>query len=440
MKANIFGLIKRMSLLLLGSALLGTLLLVLVFCLPVEPMRKHVFASLDQILIREDQVGEDAFSGYLWEERETYTDAIMVQNAIEKVAGKNVYEHAMWAYHYDLEEDVWTPEQSLKALGEEWNTDNMYLHEYSRYWHGYLVYLKPLLAVFTWHQVVVIGIVLQVVMMAAVIFLSLRRKKPGIGIAMLVGFFFMKPVLVLISLTMSVCWVITLAAMLAMLLWHEKLELKKHYPELFLMVGILVGYFDFLTYPVVTLGFPLCTYFLLKEKETLKQSIGKVVGYSICWGIGYAGMWAMKWIIADLTLHTGTIKDAAWSIIGRTEAIGGRPRVNGGWYVISLNLQEYKWNLYLILAIVIAALALGVLLTAFCKVPVKQVLSEVASYFTIFCIPFAWIIVVQHHSALHARFTFRIISVAILAVLCMGISLAEEIQKQRRQEKSVKKS
>ena len=76
----------------------------------------------------------------------------------------------MWAYHYDLEEDVWTPEQSLKALGEEWNTDNMHLHEYSRYWHGYLVYLKPLLAVFTWHQVVVIGIVLQVVMMAAVIF------------------------------------------------------------------------------------------------------------------------------------------------------------------------------------------------------------------------------------------------------------------------------
>lgn len=440
MKASVLGLIKRMSVLLLGSAFSGTLLLVLAFCLPVDSMREHVFASVDRILMEEDRVGGDALSRYLWKERETYTDAIMVQNAIEKVEGKNAYEHAMWAYHYDLEEDVWTPEQSLRALSEDRNTGNMYLHEYSRYWHGYLVYLKPLLLVFTWNQVVVLGVALQAVMMAAVIFLSLRRKKIGIGIAMLVGFFFMKPVLVLISLTMSVCWVITLAAMLAILLWHEKLELKKRYPELFLIVGILVGYFDFLTYPVVTLGFPLCTYFLLKEKETLRQSIGKVAGYSISWAIGYAGMWAMKWIIADLTLHTGTIKDAAWSIIGRTEAIGGRPRVSGGWYVISLNLQEYKWDLYLILAIVIAALTLAAILAAFCRMPVKQVLSEAASYFAIFCIPFAWIIVVQHHSALHARFTFRIISVAVLAVCCMGISLLEDVWKLQIQKKSVKKS
>ena len=30
-------------------------------------------------------------------------------------------------------------------------------------------------------------------------------------------------------------------------------------------------------------------------------------------------------------------------------------------------------------------------------------------------IPFVWIIAVQHHSALHARFTFRILSVAAAA-------------------------
>ena len=38
--------------------------------------------------------------------RETYTDAIMVQNAIERLSDKNAYEHAMWMYHYDLEEDI----------------------------------------------------------------------------------------------------------------------------------------------------------------------------------------------------------------------------------------------------------------------------------------------------------------------------------------------
>lgn len=45
----------------------------------------------------------------------------------------------MWMYHYDLEEDVWTPEDSLKSFCESHeNVNNMYLHIYARYWHGYL--------------------------------------------------------------------------------------------------------------------------------------------------------------------------------------------------------------------------------------------------------------------------------------------------------------
>ncbi len=261
MKSNILCQVKRMAAILTASAVLGTLLLTLVFCLPVGTMRKHVAASVDHIIIEESQVGADFFSQYLWRERETYTDAIMVQNAVEKIEGRNAYQHAMWAYHNDLEEEFWTPEVSLKALCDDWNTDNMYLHEYSRYWHGYLVYLKPLLMVFSWEQIVSLGIGVQMAMMVMVIILSFYRKKPGVGIAMLVSALFMKPVLVLISLTMSVCWVITLAAILVMLLCHEKIESKKRYPEIFLIIGILVGYFDFLTYPVVTLGLPLCTYF-----------------------------------------------------------------------------------------------------------------------------------------------------------------------------------
>ena len=98
------------------SAVVGTMLLVLVFLLPVGPMRRNVEKSVGDMLKTGDEIPEDAFSKYLWKNRETYTDAIMVQNAIERLPDKNAYEHAMWMYHYDLEEDVWTPEDSLKAL------------------------------------------------------------------------------------------------------------------------------------------------------------------------------------------------------------------------------------------------------------------------------------------------------------------------------------
>lgn len=422
----------RMAGILLASAVLGTLLLTLVFCLPVAQMKEHVAVSTDDMIMDESEISEDAFSQYIWKEKETYTDTIMVQNAIEKIEGKNVFEHAMWVYHSDLEEDIWTPEASLQAFCEG-DTEQMYLHEYSRYWHGYLIYLKPLLLLFSWKQIVWMGIGVQILLMMAVLIVSLKKKRIGIAITMFAGFLFMKPILVLISLTMSVCWIITLAVVLYMLLYHDRIEEKKAYPEFFLMVGILTSYFDFLTYPVVTLGFPLCAYFLLKKGADLKENIQKVFGYSICWGIGYAGMWAMKWVIADITLHTGTIKDAVWSIIGRTESIGGRPRMNGGFYVIGLNLQEYGWEIYPIAVALLLTAVIAVVIAGSYKLSAKLVLVKLVPFAIIFCIPFAWIIVVQHHSALHARFTFRILSVAVLSICCMIFSLINEVRKSKKQ-------
>lgn len=137
----------------------------------------------------------------------------------------------------------------------------------------------------------------------------------------------------------------------------------------------------------------------------------------------------MKWVIADLTLHTGTIKDALWSIIGRTEAIGGRPRLNGGFYVIGLNLQEYDHIVYPVAAVLVAAVSLTLVVMAFRKRGTKEILAELVPYLAIFCIPFVWIIAVQHHSALHARFTFRIIAIAVLAVGSMGCHAWKELRK-----------
>lgn len=81
----------------------------------------------------------------------------MNQNAIEKIDGRNPYEHAMWAYHMDLNDTAWTPEVSVKYLSGNGDTSAMILHQNSRYWHGYLVYLKPLLLLFTWEQILWIG-------------------------------------------------------------------------------------------------------------------------------------------------------------------------------------------------------------------------------------------------------------------------------------------
>lgn len=423
MKADWKRILIHMIVLLAGSAVTGTLLLTLVFCIPTERIKGHVAESVDRVLCAE-KPSDNAFVRHIRQHKESYTDSIIVQYSFEKIADKNAFEHAMWAWHYDLEEEIWAAEDSLRAVLSGTDTSEMHLREYSRYWHGYLLYVKPLLLVLSWEKLVWLELVLELILLAAVVVAAFWKKCPGAAVAVAVGLLFMKPELMMVSLTMSVCLIILLAAVLVLLLKGEWLREKGYFPEFFLCIGILTAYFDFLTYPVATLGFPLCVYFLISERERIFSAVKRIVGYSFCWGVGYAGMWASKWVIADVTLGTGTIKDALWNVLGRTEAIGGRPRLNGGRYVISLNFQEYDSKFYAIAAGVLALLVLGALVWALSrKLSVKHLLEIVFPFLIIAAIPFAWIVVVQHHSALHARFTFRILGVAAMALCCIGLQV-----------------
>jgi len=440
MKTGILRLLKHTVALIAGSAFLGALLLTLVYCMPVDTIKRHVASSCDSILLQEkDMAGQD-FIHYIGRNRESFTDSIMVQYAFEKIPGKSAFEHAMWAYHSDLSDDVvWDAEASLRALLEGGDASQMHLREYSRYWHGYLVYLKPLLSVFTWGQLMWLGVVLQVGLMAAVCAVSVRKKCPRVAAAVLTGSLFMKLPLMLASLAMSVCWLITLTALLVILLGHNRLEEKKLYPEFFLCIGILVAYFDFLTYPTVTLGFPLCTFFLLKKPERAAAGLKKLVGYSFMWGVGYGGMWACKWVIADLTLRSGTIKNALWTVLGITTAIGGRgiaERVYGGARAIRLNLQEYDSVFYPVLGVLLGAVVLTALVRAvYRRTPFSRLTGAAVPYLAIGAVPFVWIVAAQYHSAVHARFTFRIIGVAVMAACGLAISLWRAAREPAEQDK-----
>ena len=127
--------------LLAGSALMGTLLLVLVFCIPTGIIRQHVGQSVDRMLVSGDALPDNAFLRHIIKNKESYTDSIIVQYAFEKIPGRNAFEHAMWAWHHDLEDEIWAAEDSLRAVLNGADTSGMYLREYSRYWHGYLLYI-----------------------------------------------------------------------------------------------------------------------------------------------------------------------------------------------------------------------------------------------------------------------------------------------------------
>ena len=280
------------------------------FALPAEPVRRNVLSDVPVMM--SEEIPEGDFLQYVYKNKESFTDAIMVQNALEDIEGKTAYEHAVWAYHRDLgDEVVWQALDTLKALGEGADASEMYRRTYARYWHGYLMYLKPLLMIFSWQTVVYIGIAVQLLLLAAVIWLAVKKRTTAVPVALAVGMLFMKPVLMHVSLTMSVCWVITLVALLLQMWKHGWLEEKKLYGEFFLCVGIATAYFDFLTYPLVTLGVPLCTYFLMSDEKGIGKRIGHLAINTIGWGIGYIGMCrALRYLYDQQdTSHSHTNRD-----------------------------------------------------------------------------------------------------------------------------------
>ena len=433
--------IRNTLIILLSSVAVGSLLLALIYCLPVESARAHVESSLYEMVEVEDDPDGDALRKKIIGIKDNFTDCLMVQNTLERVEGKNIWEHAMYAYHYDLgNEATWMTEKSLVAFLRQ-GSEGMYLREYSRYWHGYLVYLKPLLMCMSWRNVETFLLVFQVVLLLAVLGLSCYRKMPYLGLGIVCTFLFMKPLRIWLSLTLSDCWTIALAAVIVLLLFNDKLEKKNWHEELFLLTGILTAYIDFLTYPIVTLGVPLCVWLVLSLETCTgwRRQICRAFWNCACWAVGYVGMWGMKWVIADITCQTGTLRSAAWAVIFRAEPLDGYGSAFSG---ISRTfravLRQYDSVAYGIGFGVIAAAALVSVVLCLMKArsanwAVTMVCLAVAALF-----PVGWLAVTQNHTAIHCEFTFRIAGVTVMALCCMTISSVQALIKKAKENRMPK--
>ncbi len=398
------------------GAVVATLLLIAVYLLPTEPMMRHV-ESFTESLPEEGEIVE----------RETFTEAIILQSAAEAIEGKGILEKAMMIYRHDLTQEAWDPEGTLAALTNGADPQGMYLREYSRYWHGYLVLVKPLLLLFDWEQILVIGALVQIALLIGIAILSIKQKKIEVLIAVLAGLAVMKPLVMAASITMMLCSLVSLTTICLML---ASQRVRGAYPYLFLTVGMVTSYIDLLTYPIVTLGLPLCVYFLLYKEESWKMCLQKLIVCGASWGIGYGGIWAIKWILCDLTMGQGTIKDAIWTIIGRTESAGGRPFFNGAFYATSLNVAECTpaaQIFFLLLLLATCAVAVWVMV----RRRTKEILPDMLIRLLIALIPIAWFAVTQNHSAMHCPFTFRILGVAAASLMASVWLGAEKMLKCR---------
>ncbi len=431
----------------------GVLLLWMAHLLPMEGMKVHIYQSLP--LLESEFIDSQVMEGYEATLTGSFTDCLMLEHAIYAKEGRSALEQAMMMYRGEASEGAgWAPGTSLEAYLE--GSPMAREVSYARYWHGYLVILKPLLMLSNVQTLRVLNAMVQMLMLCGLTGLCFRQRKGRLGMALAAALMLLYPFVLYFSLSLSICYYLVLAALTVQVVWGDRWKSQAGFDVFFLIVGMVTAYFDFLTYPLVTLGFPLGAA-IYHSKERWRKQCGKMLRYSCFWGIGYLGFWACKWVTADILFGAGTIQDALRTIGERTHSASELSLWEGYGQVIRENISYFfHWPFYL----VILAAAVGQVIGAgrgrkrekcprLLKHPAGSIkhlagsvkhlggrgvkcLAERVKSRGIPCIllaalPFIWYFFTQNHSMEHSIFTCKILSITVFAVLIfIGSDVREE--------------
>ena len=289
------------------------------------------------------------------------------------------------------------------------------LSQHAPYSHGDVSYMKPLLLVLDYKNILLLNMLAQLVCMFEIVQL-LARRSPGRGMLLpaVVAFGMLTPPAMALCLQYMPCFYVMAAACLVLLRWPGLAE--RHTGLFFLTVGMAASYFDFLTFPLITLGIPLILY-LLGRNLPWRQGVRAVGLASVCWGAGYAGFWAMKWCIGSAVLGQNLFADAWNSFALRSSHETQGQAVSYG-QALQKNVGVFAglrvWGVLLALAAVALLLRLVWLWRR--HMPAKDRLNAVVPLLLVACMPFAWYFVTVNHSYIHYGYTHKELAITGMAL------------------------
>lgn len=414
MKRLILKKVRNHLILLLGGALAGVLLLLAVYCLPTAPVQEHINDSLP--MLEREFLESSLLSGYPGSFVGNFTDCLMLHHSIYRSEKHTMLDQVLRMYRSESGTgEGWAPGTSLVDYLE--GVEQFREEEYARYWHGYLIFLKPMFLVTSLGSIRIFQSVVQLTLLGLILLSCGRRGEKFLGTAFLVTVPFLYFFSLYNSLSLSICFYLMSGGVLLQLRYNERLIERGIYGEFFMVMGMLTCYFDFLTYPLVTLGIPLCVSLYLNS-HSAKEAGKSLFINSAEWSIGYLGLWVLKWTIVDLLYGTDTIGDGIRTLFERTAVAEEQTsRLSGFLAVLKSNMSVYiNWGFIL--------LAAGIFLWILGRLYRERKRITLASFQTAIVIwivalyPFVWFFLTQNHSEEHWMFTYKIFSVSVFAGIC----------------------
>ena len=406
----------RIACVLLTGILLGGLLVTAVYLLPVRSIQENVRESAATV----ESEGSYPFLYSNWRSTrlDNFTDSIMMLIAAYD-GDQGLIGNAMLSTYTRFADC--DPAQGLVkwATGA---TDGMETHSYSRYWHGYLVWLKPLLTVFNYAQLRVLNAVLQILLVAAALAALWVKKQKRLLLPFLLMVLFLTPVALYRSFQFSWVFYVCVISTIVLLLRFPKMEAKRSVYLLLLVTGMATSYVDFLTYPLITLGVPLAVHAVLRGRGGWRRAVADVAALSLTWGVGYVGMWAGKWVLCTLLTGSDVLLTVQDNIAARMSSAYDAEVFT--WVdVVKRNIEAYNHWIYLgpfLLCLAVCAFLYG---REHIRIRDRRLTVSAAwaggtllPLLLVSAIPFAWYFVAANHTYIHYWFAHRTLAITAFAV------------------------
>ncbi len=401
----IFGLLLTIAL-----AITGFVALCVVYMLPTAPMKENVKSAYD--LFMDERVYHDWSNNVEFTRLDGYTDMIMYGTAIYE-GNEGVVSEALLNRRMDKRgEEAMDLADYLSGKPGTYEPQS-----YERYWHGYLIWLKPLLLFMHPRNIRIFNMIVQFIMLAYLLRLMTTQLQGHFFVPVVVGILLLNPISTAMCLQYSSIYYISIISAIIELRYSELLQKKLYFSLFYLTIGICVAYFDFLTYPPIACCIPLLFYIAIRgnsDKDAYEQSrIESIIRAGSYWGFGYIGIWMIKWI---LPLLIGVNQFAEL-----TEEIEYRSDLSSqsfcGLLIDKLRVITIKPILVMFLFVfvyMIVDIGKGKISkkgVKFVGIPIEKMLS----YVMIGLIPLAWYFLARQHSS--HTFAYRDIVGTIMAAL-----------------------
>ncbi|MDO5557590.1 MAG: hypothetical protein Q4G05_05075 [Clostridia bacterium] len=353
---------------------------------------------------------------------DNYTDALMINTAYSIDTSTPLYSVFTAKKNYipnitkTIQQDSVSELKSASKykyhneVGELYDTANNNIEEsfeYARYWHGYLIFLRPMLAIFNINVIRIIAITIFAILGMILFALLLKKFSIYTAIFFIIGLIGVEYFYIGISLQGMFVFFISLITSIYILIREDKI---KSICMCFFMVGMFTNFLDFLTVPIVTYGIPLTIYFLIQQKErnlTYKEIIIIFMKTGITWFLGYSITWVTKWALMDIMYERNLIEVSLGQVMYRSTGNGA----NYSYLKVLFN------NLYYVIVPLFINTFIAFFIEIFNKKSkINNPINQKIPYIIISIIPFVWYSILKNHSLNHAFFTYRNLVLTIITI------------------------